>query len=269
MKEFSNFDNEIRVEKVLNPCVVFSPPEETHLVWLGSSPLTYLQHWGQPLNQLIMLLRPSTRKLFKGPQNLPMLRARTLHHHVSRIKGEHDNHLELLPACAVRCSKARNTSQTELQTPNKIHTNSRSEEMRWWGHYLALSRVEPHTRPYPCRQISRRALKHTERMFGGTLSAERVWETLPIGRGDDCSERIACVSWPSAASTVTQHLLPLFFPFPSFSNFHLIPVMLDLPTRQPESSLNTNLRGCTRPKLHSLSTKEGVTGRHGQTWENV
>lgn len=130
MKEFSNFDNEIRVEKELNTCVVLSPPEETHLVWLRSGPLTYLQHRGQPLNQLITLLRPSTRKLFKGPPNLPMLRARTLHHRVSRIKGEHDNHFELLPACAVRCSEASYTSQTALQTPNKIHTNTTAVKRR-------------------------------------------------------------------------------------------------------------------------------------------
>lgn len=99
--------------------------------------------------------------------------------------------------------------------------------MRRWRHYLAPSRSGPHTCACPCLSDQQIASQTRRQKVWRNPFCRKTWVKLPTGRGDDCSEQISCISWPSAASTVTQHLLlhllPLFFPFPSFLTFTSLP----------------------------------------------
>lgn len=202
-------------------------PEDKAPVWLTSSSLTYLQHWSQSLIHLIILLLPSTRQLFKGPPNPFTIGARTSRHHASPTKGEHENLLELLPRTLLfRGPEPSNTMIQRLKTAKTIKTSAvkRKEEVKTlpcslqvWSTHLSVSMMSD-------QQTGSQT--HRQNVWRNSV-CRKTWVKLPTGRGDDCSERISCVSWPSAASTVTQHLLlhllPPFFPFPSFLTFTSLP----------------------------------------------
>lgn len=141
-------------------------------------------------------------------------------------------------AASFRCSEPSNASQSS--EPNQwkhLQWGEKEVEtlpcfLQVWSTHLSVSMLSD-------QQTGSQT--HRQNMWRNSV-CRKTWAKLPTGRGDDCSERISCVSWPSTASTVTQHLLPLFFPFPHFFfNFYLTSVMFDLLIRQPESRLNAKL----------------------------
>lgn len=203
------------------------------LSWKGANPLLLSSTWGQSscLSHFQLInISPAPEPIINPPDNVaPPLHQTTVQRSSKSLHAWSQN---FTPSCqhnqrwtwepsrtAARRFLAIISAPKDRKEPNHLkHLQWR--ERRRWRHYPAPSRSGPHTCPCPCCQISRQAVKHTGRMCGGTLSAERPeWSCLQGGETTAASEsaasadRLLPAQWRSTSSFISSFhssLSPIF-----------------------------------------------------------